>query len=306
MPLSELRDLNIDWQSCQDMPYGMTYYPDAVVRGEKVFVGAGTSTRFWTNAVVMVYNIPKDEWSLLPEYDFYWFGMTSVDNKLVLIGGVGRGQGSQNRTGRVGTWNEESNNWIRTLPPMPTARSGPTVATYKNRWIMVAGGFDFCNTYHSTVEILDILTGYWHGASPLPVQQYKMSSTIIGNMWYLLGGYVSLRSGNNTSCFCVCIEDLIYDAVFQKPSPIPSWHFLPDTPTSKGIALGLNGALLAVGGRQCSSIYFFKPSCNEWVKIGELSSNRKECACAILPNGKIFVAGGVSSGMQHVDIGCVV
>ena len=66
----------------------MTYYPEAVVLGEKVYIGAGISSSFGKNAVVMVYNIPDGEWSMLPEYACYWFGMTSVDNKLVLVGGV--------------------------------------------------------------------------------------------------------------------------------------------------------------------------------------------------------------------------
>ena len=281
------------------MPYSMTYYPEAVVLGEKVYVGAGISSSFGKNAVVMVYNIPDSEWSMLPEYACYWFGMTSVDNKLVLVGGVI--QRSQNRTNQLGTWNEESKNWMQTLPSMPTARSGPTVATYKNRWIMVAGGFDLYNTYHSTVEILDILTGYWHHASPLPERQYKMSSTIIGNMWYLLGGYIPTQS---TLCTCVCIDDLIYDAVIETPSVSP-WQTLPNTPNSKSTALGLNGALLAVGGKYCSSIYHYKPRHNKWVKVGELPSTRRECACTLLPNGAIFIVGGrdVSSGMQQVDIG---
>ena len=60
------------------MPYGMIYYPKAIVIGEKVYVGAGTSTCFGTNAVTMVYNITSDEWTSLPEYNCYWFGMTSV------------------------------------------------------------------------------------------------------------------------------------------------------------------------------------------------------------------------------------
>ena len=193
------------------MPCGMTYYPEAIVLGEKVYVGAGISTTS-LNEVVMVYNIANDHWSLLPEYFYYWFGMTSVDDKLVLVGGVV--VGSQNRTNHLFTWNEELNCWTHTLPSMPTARSGPTVATYKNRWIMVAGGFDLHNAYHSTVEILDTVTDYWYRATPLPDRQYKMSSVIIGNMWYLLGGYISIQS---TQCFCVCIDDLDMTQFFKHP-----------------------------------------------------------------------------------------
>lgn len=176
----------------------------------------------------MVYNIPNNEWSSLPEYECYWFGMTSLDNNLVVVGGVISMLGSQRRTNQLGTWNEELNCWTHTLPPMPTARSGPTVATYKNRWILVAGGFSLENAYHSTVEILDTLTSYWYHASPLPDRQYKMSSSVIGNMWYLLGGYLSRQS---TRCFCVCIDDLIHDAVFQTLSS-QSWQGMPNTPVS--------------------------------------------------------------------------
>ena len=281
------------------MPHCMTYYPEAVVLNEKVYVGAGTSDRFGTNAMVMVYNIPTDKWTSLPEYDCYWFGMTSVDNKLVLVGGVI--QGSQTRTNQLGAWNEDLNCWTHTLPSMPTPRSGPTVATYKNRWIMVVGGFDLRYAYHSTVEVLDTLTSYWYRASSLPTRQYKMSSTIIGNMWYLLGGYISAES---THCVCICIDDLIHDAVFQTPSSQScTWQVMPNVPASKSTALDLNGALVAVGGKHCSHIHQYKPSCKKWVIVGELTSSRRECACVVLPNGEIFIAGGISSYMQQVDIG---
>ena len=278
------------------MPHGMTYYPEAIVLGEKVYVGAGSVS--YKN-VVMVYDFPSDEWSLLPAYEYYWFGMTSVNDSLVLVGGVTRDE-LENRTNQLGTWDEKSDIWTHTLPPMPTARSGPTVATYKNRWIMVAGGFSNSYGYHSTVEILDTLAGYWYSASRLPERQYKMSSTIIGNMWYLLGGYISNRS---TLCICVCVDNLIYNAVFQTSSQ-PPWKLLPDTPASRATALGLNGALLAIGGNQTmTAIHLFKPSCNEWVKVGELYSDREECACAILPNGEIFIVGGDVDSGRVVDIG---
>ena len=114
----------------------MSYYPEAIVLDDKVYVGAGNSfTGFGTNTVVMVYNIPNNEWNLLSEYDCYWFGMTSVDKNLVLVGGVIRNKSdlfSEDRTNKLGVWNEELNNWTETLPSMPTAHSGPTVATYKN------------------------------------------------------------------------------------------------------------------------------------------------------------------------------
>ena len=289
--------MNVEWQYGEDMPCSMNYYPEAIMLDEKVYVGAG-STSSGLNNTVMVYSIPNNEWSLLPEYDYFWFGMTSANNKLVLVGGV-----SEDRTNKLGVWDEK---WMDTLPPMPTARSGPTVVTYKNRWLVVAGGY--CHALEpilSTVEILDILTGYWHRASPLPVRQYKMSSTIIGNMWYLLGGY---HSGQQTLCNCVCIDDLIYQAVFQISSSSSQWQSLPDTPATKCTALSLDGALLAVGGYQCRFIHHYRPSTNNWVEIGELTSSRHECACIIVPSGKLLILGGNTSSQSTnimVEIGTI-
>ena len=292
------------------MPYGMKYYPEAVIVEEKVYVGAGnTFNGLNVTSTVMVYNITNDEWSLLPVYDYYWFGMTSLDNKLVLVGGVTKG--TEDRTNMLGVWDDK---WVDTmLPSMPTARSGPTVVTYKNRWLVVAGGYTcfYDMPVLSTVEILDTHTGNWHSASTLPGPQYKMSSTLIGNMWYLMGGYPS--SGQQTLCICVCIDDLIYQAVFQpvSESPEPLWQYLPDTLAAKCTALSLSGALLAVGGVNCPFINLYKPSTNSWVRIGELSSARHACACTVLPNGKLLILGGNTTiGMSAqatniVEIGTV-
>ena len=241
---------------------------------------------------MIVYNIPANKWSLLPAYDYYWFGMTSLHNKLVLVGGVVKG--TEDRTNKLGEWDDK---WVDTLlPPMPTARSGPTVTTYKNRWLIVAGGFSdlFDEAVLSTVEILDTLTGYWHCASPLPEPQYKMLSTLIGNMWYLLGGYPF--SGQQTLCICVCIDSLLYHDVLQSTASSPSpRQRLPDTLSAKCTALSLNGALLAVGGVNYPYINLYKLSTNSWVEVGELSSVQHACAYTVLPNGKLLIMGGNSA-----------
>lgn len=280
------------------MPYDMTYYPEAIVLDDKVYVGAGSSFS-GLNKVVMVYDIPNDDWGVLPEYTYYWFGMTSMNKSLVLVGGVDTK--SFSRTNELGIWDEKEQKWTHTLPPMPTARSGPTVLTYKDQWMIVAGGYSILTNslfskFHSTVEILDITKGYWFKASSLPVEQYKMSSTIIGNMWYLLGGFCSDHESEHCDqsvCICVCIDELIYQAVcptsYSRP---PLWRSLPDIPVLKCTALGLRGALLAIGGVDCSSIHLYKPSTNQWIRIGKLSSMIQVCACTLLPNGEVLIVGG--------------
>lgn len=59
--------------------------------------------------------------------------------------------------------------------------SGPTFwATFNNRWLIAAGGYNENEGPLTTVEVLDILSCCWYCASPLPIEQFKMSSAITG------------------------------------------------------------------------------------------------------------------------------
>ena len=293
----------LQWRIGADMPNHMNYYPEAVViNRNQVYIGAGTTDDFHDREIVMVYDIEKDRWSVLPPYDCYWFGMTSTnhDRHLVLIGGVDTLSGD--RTNKLGMWDEEANQWVHSYPPMPTARSGPTVATFNQRWLIAAGGYNENEGALAAVEILDILSCRWYCASPLPIEQFKMSSVIIGNMWYLLGGY-PFGSGSGQHVLCVCIDDLIYHALYQLPSS--PWNKLPDTPAPKSTALSFDGCLLAVGGIENSAIHLYQPSSRSWIKVWDLTSNRYGCTCAVLPDGDVFVAGGDTNLaiLSSVDIG---
>ena len=157
------------------------------------------------------------------------------------------------------------------------------------------GGIDDTETFLSRVEILDTTESLqWYQAASLPHPCYQMSSATIGNMCYLLSGYI--KGGASKS---VCLDNLISQAVSQPanasapPTPSP-WQSLPDIPLTYSTALAFNGALLAVGGglSGSSAIHVYQPSSNSWVKAGELSTERYNSNCVVLPSGEMLVAGG--------------
>ena len=87
--------------------------------------------------------------------------------------------------------------------------------------------------------------------------------------------------------------------------PMPSpWQTLTDPPLTLSTVLVLNGALLTVGGEGSSAIHHYQPSSRSWVKVGDLPTEQWECACTVLPNGEIFVAGG-DSDSKRVDTGAI-
>ena len=262
------------------MPLSSTGYLQAVVIGDDVYVGGGGGL-VQNAATVMVYSVQTGSWRTLPPSETYCFGMAAVNNELVLVGG------KSTSTGRVANvlvaWDEMSRTWTNPFPMMPTTRLSPSAISYK-KWLVVAGGVDGRNSPLNKVELLDTVSGQWYEGSPPPTRCASMSSAINGSMWYM---------STNKHVFSVCLDELISQAISQSAGSTTSpWQTLPGTPLTHSTILILNGALLTVGGENSSSIHLYQPGRRSWVKVGTLPDQRWGCACTVLPNGEIFVAGG--------------
>ena len=287
------------------MPNIMGNGIQAVVIGSDVYFGGGDGENVDT---VMVYSLQTGTWRTLPPYESMYFGMAVVNNQLVLDGGLSTSTGRV--TNVLGLWDERSQTWTHPFPVMPTARRSLSVVFYQ-KWLVTAGGRDRRGLYSNKVELLDTLSGQWYEGSPLPKECSEMSSAISGNMWYLSGGvtYTFLSNTNSTyganiHALCVCLDVLISQAVSQSagttspPTPSP-WQTLPELPVARSTALIIRGSLLAVGGMHSSAIHLYHPSRRSWVKVGDLPTQRWQCACIVLPSGEIFVAGGGIGGIGY-------
>ena len=259
---------------------------------------------------VLVYDPEGDEWSGLPPYNFSWFAMAVLMDELVVVGGQ---KLSSQKTDVLGKWDENLQKWTHPFPPMNKACNSPMVVAYENRWLVVAGGFG--GTRHiSDVQILDTCTKRWYHGTPLPLPISHVSTATIGNTLYLVGGYRydgrSVVSANDR-VLCVCLPDLILQAIVHNDSPSTSsdkntslWQSLPSV-NADSTATALNETLLAVGGSKNGSydIHIYQHSTRSWIKVGELPVGRSQCVCAVLPSGEVFVAGGeVCGSEERVDI----
>ena len=287
------------------MPFEVSLYPKAVVFKGKVYIGGGGSASDIQEQTVLVYDPQLDSFDTLPPYTYTWFSMAVVNNQLVVVGGVDVQTGMV--TNNLGVWNEQSKTWTHPLPPMTTACRSPSVVVYENKWLVIIGGSDG-RTALSRVEILDTTrSGQWYLAAPLPQPCYWASTATTGNMCSLVGGW-STRGVSSRNMYCVCLDDLISQAVSQAagtsaPSTPSPWMTMPDTPLGDSTALCLNGALMTVGGSGGSTtIYHYQPSTRRWIKAGELPTGREGCACTVLPSGELFVAGGKRRNDASVDI----
>jgi hypothetical protein len=301
--------LELKWRRGKDLPFKITEHPSMVVLKGKVYIGGGCAQKDVELKTVIVYDPQKDSCTTLPPYAYLYFSMAVVNNQLVLVGG----QESVvifNYINKLGVWDESSTRWTHPFPPMTTACYRPTIVTHKDRWLVVIGGIGGVTRFLSRVEILDTVSKQWHNSTPMPESlgcSHTLTATI-GSTCYLMGGYAFKKQ-----VLSVSLDELVSQAQVSKPvsassHPTPSlWQTLPDTPLEFSAPLALNGTLLAVGGRSKqdglfkarNTIYAYHPERKEWVKVGEMPTERSQCSCIVLPSGEIMVVGTIKFYMSN-------
>ena len=246
------------------------------------------------NHDILRYDTQTQQWTELPEYQYWGFTMTEVNHQLTLVGGKSTSSTRTTTvTDAVGVYST-SQGWAHPYPPMNTPRATPAVSTY-HQFLVVAGGNGY-RGYLATVEILDTLTshGQWLSITSmsLPVSCSQMLSAIVHDTLYLLGGTLQRQ-----------VLSVSLPALTQSDKPPAQWCTLPDTPLEYSTPIAVHGSLLAVGGsietggrhsyrQHSSAIHVYNQEKNMWTKVGDIPTERSFCACCLLPSGEIIIAGG--------------
>ena len=76
------------WKKCADAPVGMDG-AQAVVIGEKVYMGGGVTEEIEDSYHVFQYNTSLNEWSRLPKHPAHRFAMAQFMGSLITVGGEG-------------------------------------------------------------------------------------------------------------------------------------------------------------------------------------------------------------------------
>ena len=279
------------------MPIEMGTTVQSVVIGDTVYVGGGLAVNDRDACTVM--KLEQDQWTKLPEYTAMYFAVTSLANRLVLVGG----QDTRNnkRTNQLSVFG--SGEWTHPYPPMNIARHSSTAVSFNNH-IIVAGGYDDKERTSSSVEVLDVASRRWYIAQSLPNPQVVPKSTLIGNTLYLIGG-VDHTGGAIKAVHHVDLNELIAKTVSNLDTPT-LWQTLQEVPLVRSAPLSIGRSLLAVGGRDDrvnpgSSIHLYQPDTRRWVKVGDLPTARYSCTCSVLPSGEIIVAGGKTKSLTFIQ-----
>ena len=270
-------------------------YPQSVTVDTVVYIAER-----WSSGVILRYDLHSQQWMEPLQYQYYWCGMTTVSSQLVMVGG--RDVSTHKTTNRVAVYSPSQRRWSQPYPPLKTHRNLPAVSTYHQR-LVVAGGRDASGTKLANVDILDISVRHcqWLSATGLPVSCYLMSAAITDSVLYLLGGSLDKK-----------VLSVSLSALTETDKPPAQWCTLPDAPLKNSTAIAVRGSLLAVGGshggQRSSAIHVYDQEKNAWNKVGDLPTERQDCACCLLPSGEILVAGGVDrdgNWTKQMDVAAV-
>ena len=269
------------------MPFAMSDYIQSVIIQEMMYVGGGDAYPTKNMFIVMTYNIISQEWSRLPQYTARCFAMTVIHNKLTLVGGYDH---NHRETNVLGVWDANGNKWTHPYTPMPTPRHNSSAVVYR-QWLIVAGGW--CGgTRTSSVEVLDISSNQWYRAPSTPVPWSRMKSAVVGDTWYLMGGYENKKTDQVYSVSVSVLISHINNTSERIWNTISSLGLRCSTPVCMG------ESLLAVGGSKSqsfesvSTILHFIPDRNKWREVGQLPAPVYNISCSLTSNNHFLVAHG--------------
>ena len=284
--------LTLKWRKGKKQtPNKMSGPIQIVLIGEDVYIGGGYTGIFndSDDSTVMKIDVQRDQCSKLPEYTAKWFGMTTLESKLVVAGGFDTKR--RKPTNEIGVF--DSGKWTNPYPAMRSTRQTPTAVSFNNH-IIVAGGRDDQDRRISSVEVLNVASRRWHTAQSIPSPRSRMKPAVIGNVLYLTGGVDHSGSPAKTVHYAD-LDELVEKAVSSQDAP-SIWQALKDTPLDFSAPLKVGKSLLAIGGRDGinskPAIYLYLPESKKWVLAGDLPTARYSGTSLALPNGEIILAGG--------------
>ena len=249
----------------------------AIAISGKVYYGGGDCDSNDEEHYIQCFNPSQDEWSTLPKLPVYYFSLGEVKGELVTVGG---NEADDSPTSKIHAYDETSMTWKQTIPPMPTARNSPTVASLPTH--LVAGGY----TSQGETDIVEIYSSninQWNKTDSLPHARDESQIAICNNTVYLTGGW----DGNKycSEAFIAQIDKLIsntnQDDAGAAANEDSVWDEIPNTPSYRPNMVTMYANALAVGGvnsadiDECTpaqAIHAFSSSMNSWVYIGDLPS----------------------------------
>ena len=249
------------------------------------------------------YDVTSDRWSQLPDCVNHYCSIAVINGCLTTVGGGAYRYSNElfSLTGKG-----SGRRWTQQFPPMPTKR-GSTTSLCTGTTLIVAGGVTEGVTVLSTVEVMDTVTHQWSTAADLPQPMNNASATICGDQLYMLGG-VSKGAVSIKSVYTCSVSTLLRSCVKHPQQKRAAsaykdsvWRQVADLPVTHSTCESFHGRLLAIGGKMGSgkhttAVHMYNSTTNSWEVISHMTTGRRDCFTAVLPDNQLMVMGGWTDG----------
>ena len=184
-------------------------------------------------------------------------------------------------------YDPSSGTWTAT-GSLGTARALHVASLLPDGKVLVAGGQSGRNAAFSDVEIYDPSAGTWIGAESMVTARFGHAATL------LLDGRVLVSGGYGDGAYQASAE--IFDPLTGTWTTTGTMGTRranhTATPLSGGRVLVAGGYNYTGGSVYLSTAELYDPSNGMWTATGSMGTPRAHHAMTLLPDGRVFVAGG--------------
>jgi N-acetylneuraminic acid mutarotase len=263
--------------------------------GRMLVVGGYGLPRQWLDDAE-VYDPVGDTWTVVPPRYSHATSSTATlmrDGRVLVVGG---NTGSGLDTNRVDIFNPQTNAWSQARS-LEFNRAGHTAQLLENGSVLVASGACTGNARCADGDALlyDPRADTWTPTGPM------IQPRVAGESVRLSDGVVLVAGGQPLGVNAASLASTeIYDPNTN------TWAAAPDLAQGRhdfDLVLLSDGQVLAVGGARDWDSYWtsnsfvreielYDPARSEWRIVGELPQPRAGATATLLPDGRVWVAGG--------------
>ena len=285
--------VSLDWRAAGfiDLPMGVCN-AQAVLLGEKVYMGGGDTTHGPTSDTLFIYDCTKRSWDQL-DTPTQWYALTVYHGQLVLVGGVD----PVNNSATKQLWTLDNGWWTQTLPPMLTERFRVSAVSTGDHLIVAGGDMGGESGVQDTVEVYDGQQQQWKKVQSLPKPCSWTKTAVHDGNWYLAGG-----EGQDGEVFYASLEHLTTTTYSKGDGQTSVWKTLPAPMSLKySTPIAIREQLICVGGQSdgsdsssSSAIFSYNFHTKTWADVGTLPAACHSTCALALPNEELLITEGMT------------
>ena len=277
------------WTTTGSLNTGRVGHTATLLPNGKVLVVGGEDRNNNTLASAQLYDPASGTWTTTGSLNTGRYLQTATllsNGKVLVAGGQDR---NLNRLASAELYDPASGTWT-TTGSLNNARDGHTATLLPNGKVLVAAGFYYnggTDVNLSSAELYDPASGTWTPTGSLNTARYDHTATLLPNGKVLVAGGI----GNSAE---------LYDPASGTWTTTGSLNTARFCHTATLLA---NGQVLVVGGGRSGDYVtpladaeLYDPASGTWTVTGSLDTARYWHTATLLPNSRVLVTGGYSSG----------